>query len=110
MAEFAGQNKRTRKYLLEGHDEKLNRQDNSILEVRCIVVLSVFIIDEAKCWLVYTNEFYLTAVLLLKGQDLNDFKTRRSIVQTVSTDVVELFWCTINFMNWSGFIEGKVVF
>lgn len=39
MAEFAGQNKRTRKYLLEGHDEKLNRQDNSILEVRYIVVL-----------------------------------------------------------------------
>ncbi|CAB3993361.1 Hypothetical predicted protein [Paramuricea clavata] len=34
MAEFAGPSKQTRKYLLEGHDDKANRQDNSILEVR----------------------------------------------------------------------------
>ena len=33
MAEFAGSSKRTRKYLLEGDDDKANRQDNSILEV-----------------------------------------------------------------------------
>ena len=33
MAEFAGSNKRSRKYLLEGDDDKANRQDNSILEV-----------------------------------------------------------------------------
>mgnify|MGYP002803527463 FL=1 len=34
MAEFAAPSKRTRKYLLEGDDDKANRQDNSILEVR----------------------------------------------------------------------------
>lgn len=33
LAEFAGSGKKTRKYLLEG-DDKVDRLDNSILEVR----------------------------------------------------------------------------
>ena len=39
LAEFAGSASTTKRYILEGYDDKTVRQDNSILEVH--VILSV---------------------------------------------------------------------